>query len=418
MGNQASLPEQQPVPVLTPRSQAAASHAAASSDELPYDDEVRTSLAAMDEYVQRMSQAAPLEPEDEPEPAAPDPPAGDRASVAEAKRLRAQKRFEMIQGQVKTMAVARTIAGTTKLSEPTGSDAVRFGSVPLWISFSKIAGFRYRLVTGLRDPDDEFAEAKAGVTFFGHPGASGWADKIGDVAVHYMGGGHHGWCVFSRVFPFPEQNASMEAHEDVLLLGSSAHVMLTPMCAYAVDVAGLRGPRSTPVECLTSEGSYGVKLRTLGKLSEAVRHRLYLTWGHGSSDYLPEVGQWRRPLSELLESARSETLATRARRYLRQALTGRVHVAEQWERYPGAPFDPQYYSQLLASTCSMSEDEERARAVMEARPPADRSSTADADAADVRIDVPPAARGPGGTGLAKRGGRPPGPPLGGSPLVA
>ena len=36
-----------------------------------------------------------------------------------------------------------------------------------------------------------------GVSFYGSPGASGWADKIGDVAIHYMSAE---WAVF-KIFP-------------------------------------------------------------------------------------------------------------------------------------------------------------------------------------------------------------------------
>ena len=176
----------------------------------------------------------------------------------------------------------------------------------------------------------------------------------------------------------------------VLLLGSSKHVMLTPMCAYSVDSAGLRGGALTAVECLTSDGLMGLKLRTVGSLPHPVRHRLYLTWGHGESDYQEEVGQWRRPLSELIDAAARESLGSRLRRQL-QAFTGKVRVSEHWGRYPSAPFDPRYYTQLLSAASNMSDEEERARAVMEARP---SGAAADADA--VRIEMDPA-KGAGGS---------------------
>ena len=106
------------------------------------------------------------------------------------------------------------------------------------------------MITSISDPDDEFELFHEGVSFFGVPGASGWADRIGDVAVHYMG--HH-WAVFSKVFPFKEQAAAREAHEDVLLLGSTKHVMLTPHCAYRVGEAGLASS-ATLITCLNGEG--------------------------------------------------------------------------------------------------------------------------------------------------------------------
>ena len=93
------------------------------------------------------------------------------------------------------------------------------------------------------DPDDEFELYNEGVAFYGVPGASGWADGIGDVAVHYMGAR---WAVFSKIFPFSEQGAAREAHEDVLLLGTAKHVMLTPHCAYRIGERATDRPTPPP----------------------------------------------------------------------------------------------------------------------------------------------------------------------------
>jgi len=86
--------------------------------------------------------------------------------------------------------------------EPEGSDALQFRGVPKWISYQHIRGFRYRQIVGIHDPGDFVETAHEHVTYFGFPGASGWAANIGCVALHYMG---DGWFVFSKIFPFPEQ---------------------------------------------------------------------------------------------------------------------------------------------------------------------------------------------------------------------
>ena len=72
-------------------------------------------------------------------------------------------------------------------AEHAGSDARLFRHVPAWIEYEHISGFRYRLVRRIADPDDFLGSMGAGVTFLSYPGASGWADRIGSVAVHYMG---------------------------------------------------------------------------------------------------------------------------------------------------------------------------------------------------------------------------------------
>ena len=64
-------------------------------------------------------------------------------------------------------------------------------------------------ITTIVDPDDELELYNEGVAFYGVPGASGWADCIGDVAIHYLG---PKWAVFSKIFPFAEQAEAREAH--------------------------------------------------------------------------------------------------------------------------------------------------------------------------------------------------------------
>ena len=105
-------------------------------------------------------------------------------------------------------------------------------------------------IVSVVDPDDEFELFNEGVSFFGVPGASGWADGIGDVAIHYLG---PKWAVFSKVFPFAEQAEAREAHEDVLLLGSTKHVMLTPHNVQRIGQSGLTDP-STEISCVNGEG--------------------------------------------------------------------------------------------------------------------------------------------------------------------
>ena len=51
----------------------------------------------------------------------------------------------------------------------------------------------------------------------------------------------------------------------------------------------------------------------------------------------------------------------------RLANGGRQPVAEHWMRYPAGPLEPSYYAHLLATASSMSEEEQRARAMMEPR---------------------------------------------------
>lgn len=272
-------------------------------------------------------------------------------------------------------------------------------------------------VTAIVDPADEFDLFNEGVTFYGTPGASGWADKIGDVAVHYMSSR---WVVFSKIFPFFEQvrcrpagdlasessptrpvparsapmplpharfpparrvalthapslrcpsvrqSESRAAHEDVLLLGSTKHVMLTPNCAWRIAEGGLNAP-STPITCLTGDGGT-MRTRaalTVSKAPPEVIHRLYLTWGHEESDYALEARQFSFDLQALIDAHAST--GEKAKRFLgtfaNRLVNGQKKVQENWLRYPALPLEPTYYAQLLATAVSMTEAEQRTRAM-------------------------------------------------------
>lgn len=290
--------------------------------------------------------------------------------------------------------VSKGFGALSRTYENEGSDALLFFSVPNWISFAKISGCRYRQVTNVVDGAvDEFEEAQQGVTFFGFPGASGWADKIGDVAVHYL---HAEWAVFSKVFPFNEQVLSREQHEDMLLLGSTNHVMLTPGCVRSIGPSGIRGT-DTMVTLLNSEGSIAdERTCSAANLPKGVAHRLWLTWGHKEGHFASEVAHFERPLSELLDEV--EPWSKKAKRFFLNLVSVRMKVAERWIRYPGAPLDPSYYQQMLATVVNMSPAEEVARLLMVPLP-GDEAATGSEDAQPaqaegtsgegyVRIDVP------------------------------
>lgn len=249
--------------------------------------------------------------------------------------------------------------------EQEGSDAMLFSDVPSWIKFEKISGYRYRLVTLLADAADEFELYNEGVAFYGSPGASGWADKIGDVAIHYLSSK---WAVFSKIYPFPEQSIARETHEDVLLLGSTRHVMLTPCCAYAISEGGL-ADRSTRLSCLGGEGGLLKRSYTVDSVPTEVLRRLYLTWGHDKSDYAVETTRFQFDLQTVLEA--KDGAADKAKRWLgslAQRVSGHKVVHEHWMRYPALPLEPGYYAQLLATATSATEDEQRTRAIMEPQP--------------------------------------------------
>ena len=146
--------------------------------------------------------------------------------------------------------------------------------------------------------------------------------------------------------------------------------MLTPHCAWRIGAGGLREP-STPLTYLRGD-SHAVSLRetTVGRAPLHVLHRLHLTWGHDASDFALEAQHLPRPdLSALVNT--SEGLGVQAKRavtsLLRTIANGKPPVQEHWLRYPTAPIDPSYYIQLLATASSMSEEEQRARAMIEPR---------------------------------------------------
>jgi len=277
-------------------------------------------------------------------------------------------RFSMAISTISTQqAVMRSFA--EKHFEKEGSDALLFREVPKWIKYDRISGYRYRIVTSVQDPSDAFESFHDHVESIGFPGASGWADSIGDVAIHYLG---RNWAVFSKVYPFAEQADARAAHSDVLLLGSTQHVMVTPMCAYRIGAEGLQ-QKTTAVDCLTSDGALGKpKTVSVAKLPSAVTNRLYLSWGHDASDFASEVGAYRFDLSALLEEEKNQSVATKAGRFIsglaaRFANAGATRVDERWVRYPAAPLVPSYYAQLLATASGMSDEERMARELIEPR---------------------------------------------------
>jgi len=307
----------------------------------------------------------------------------EQFSVAEAEEASpAKKRLSMaIQTVAKQQAVSRMFA--EKHFEQEGADAVLFRDVPKWVSFERISGYRYRKITALSDSGDEFDTYQAGVQTFGFPGVSGWADSIGDVAIHYLG---HSWAIFSKIFPFEEQADARAAHEDVLLLGSTKHVMLTPVCAYRIQGAGGLFTKDAGVTCLTCESSLVQRKTTVSKLPKPVTQRLYLTWGHEASDYVGEVNRYHFDLSTLVETAEHETLAHKANRFIagvasRLASGGKIKVEENWMRYPAQPLVPSYYAQLLATASQYSEEEKAARELIEPR------ATPRGDAGEVTVDI-------------------------------
>ena len=267
--------------------------------------------------------------------------------------------------------------------EKEGSDSILFASVPDWIKFKPIRGCRYRQVVGISDPDpdDDWAHQKAGVRFIGYPGASGWADKIGDVAVHYM---HEGeWAVFSRLYPFNEQSSSKEAHEDVLLLGSAKNVMITPACVQNIGPEGLSNP-ATVVELLNAEGSPDRRAVHASDLPSAVKFRLYMTWGHADSPFKTEVLRHERKLDEV--ASEPERMPHKLSRLFQSWGGARIKVKENWNRYPELPLDPAYYNQLLAVTTSMTTDEEVTRELLQPEP-SKPSSSASTGQVSVEIDA-------------------------------
>ena len=166
-------------------------------------------------------------------------------------------------------------------------------------------------IVSVVDPDDEFELFNEGVSFFGVPGASGWADGIGDVAIHYLG---PKWAVFSKVFPFAEQAEAREAHEDVLLLGSTKHVMLTPHNVQRIGQSGLTDP-STEISCLNGEGG-PPRTYTVSRAPVEVMRRLYLTCAHPPHTHTRRASRHGRSLPFAIPEASS---ASRARAHDRAA---------------------------------------------------------------------------------------------------
>ena len=251
--------------------------------------------------------------------------------------------------------------------EAEGSDALLFSTVPRWISFKLIPGCRYRMVTGIHDSGDETDSLALGINFLGYPGGSGWANRIGDVAVHYLSAK---WVIFSKILPFPEQAEARELHEDVLLLGAATDVWQTTGCALQVGTAGLGDPQ-TPVRLITSEGVRELTVPA-AKLSKHVRWRLYLSWGHESEPYAEEVARFRLTAEELQEPDEAPVrhwLLHRLYVGLLQ-LNGRLKVDELLERLPIKPVDPTYYRRLLTVSCDQTVDEIDARALSQPRPSA------------------------------------------------
>ena len=284
---------------------------------------------------------------------------------------RTESPFKLLKQNIRMQKITESVFQAVKHTyESEGSDAVLFFEVPKWVSFDKIRGSRYRQITAIMDDDDDISHVRDGITVFGYPGASGWADKIGDVAVHYM---HATWMIFSKIFPFEDQKAALAQHEDCLLLGSTRHVMLTPSCVHTISGAD----RRARVRLLDSEGSLVSKTATCETLSSAARFRLYTTWGHKDSPFSDQVEQHQCSLQQMIDEP--ETLGHRARRLFASLVGGRIKVSEQWMRYPGAPLDPSYFTQLLAMATSMSPEEERARELLEPAP-SHRASAAQGDA--------------------------------------
>ena len=273
-----------------------------------------------------------------------------------------------------------------RVHEPEGSDALLFRTVPAWIRFRRIEGFRYRLVTAIADPVDFEQAMHDNATFMGFPGVSGWADRIGSVALHYRG---RDWFVFSKILPFREQRGEIDEHEDMLLLGSSKHVMMTPECIYrAPEPLSSASSRVTTIKC----SGLGVRQTTVARLSPFVLRRAYLAWGHESSGFRECVACLEKQTTiEALQAqlgGRAKRLFARVRVLAERAL-GLLQVDETLERYPDAPLDVHYYESLLAAASHQDPTEERARALMRGRFRSEGAESATIDD-DELLDISPA----------------------------
>lgn len=259
-----------------------------------------------------------------------------------------------------------------RVHESEGSDALLFRHVPAWIRYRRIEGFRYRLVTAIVDPVDAADSMHSGTTFLGFPGASGWADKIGSVALHYRG---TDWFVFSKILPFPEQRGEIDEHEDMLLLGAAKHVMMVPECIYrAPETLGVGTSRVTTIKCMGLSARHTV----VARLSPFVLRRGYLAWGHPQTGFAERVAACSQVSAEELErrmGAWWRRLLARVRCFVDQAF-GLLQVEERLSRYPHDPLEPQYYESLLACANHQDPAEERARALMRGRAGAAGGGTA------------------------------------------
>jgi hypothetical protein len=277
---------------------------------------------------------------------------------------------------------AHTLASkfAQRVHESEGSDALLFRHVPAWIRYRRIEGFRYRLVTAIVDPVDAADSMHSGATFLGFPGASGWADKIGSVALHYRG---KDWFVFSKILPFPEQRGEIDEHEDMLLLGSAKHVMMVPECIYrAPEPLGVGTSRVTTIKCM----GLSARQTVVGRLSPFVLRRGYLAWGHPQSGFAESVAACSKVTTEQLQRRMGtwwRRLLARVRCLTDQAF-GLLQVEERLSRYPHAPLEPQYYESLLACANRQDPAEERARALMRGR--ADAPMAAPAAAVGLSMD--------------------------------
>eukprot|EP00964_Phaeocystis_antarctica_P140946 scaffold105885_cov48-Phaeocystis_antarctica.AAC.4 len=267
-----------------------------------------------------------------------------------------------------------------RVHESEGSDALLFRHVPAWIRYRRIEGFRYRLVTAIVDPVDAADSMHSGATFLGFPGASGWADKIGSVALHYRG---KDWFVFSKILPFPEQRGEIDEHEDVLLLGSTKHVMMVPECIYrAPEPLGIGTSRVTTIKCMGLSARHTV----VGRLSPFVLRRGYLAWGHPQTGFAESVAACSKVTTEELQRRMGtwwRRLLAHVRCLADQAF-GLLQVEERLSRYPHDPLEPQYYESLLACANRQDPAEERARALMRGR--ADDPAAAPAAAVGLSMD--------------------------------
>ena len=210
-------------------------------------------------------------------------------AAAEGASLRASLRWR---GAFQAQALSANLERTR---EAEGSDAVLFRHVPQWIRYRKIEGCRYRLVTTIVDPVDPIDSMHDNVTFLGFPGASGWADRVGSVALHYRG---KDWFLFSKILPFREQRGEIDEHEDMLLLGAAKHVMMVPECIYRAPEP--LGAGSSRVATIKSQG-IAVRQTVVSRLSPFALRRAYLSWGHPQTGFAERVAPLQRVTHEELQ---------------------------------------------------------------------------------------------------------------------